>query len=213
MDVGCGLGVTPRYIARKYGCRVVGIDISEEMIDKAKERARKEGIKNKVEFRVADAQALPFEKGLFDIVIGESVIAFLDKQKGISECVQVTKPGGWVGFNEATWNKEPPLEFVEYISRITGAKLETSDSWKKLLESSGLRNIEIRIHKLSAVSQFIEEIRYIGLKDFTQGWFRFLSLCIRSSAFRKYLKEAWPPKSVFKNYYRYLGYGLYVGRK
>ncbi len=162
---------------------------------------------------MADAEALPFEKGLFDIVIGESVIAFLDKQKAISECVRVTKAGGYIGFNEATWNKRPPIEFVEYISRITGAKLETSDSWKKLLESSGLRNVEVRIYKLSAVSQFIEEIRYIGLKDFVQGWFRFLSLYIRNSAFRKYLREAWPSKSVFKNYYKYLGYGLYVGEK
>lgn len=215
LDVGCGVGVTPCHIAKKYGCRIVGIDVSEKMITMAKERAKKGNVKSNVEFRVADAQNLPFEDDLFDIVIGESVIAFLeDKQKGLNECMRVAKPSGYVGVNEATWIKTPPpAEFVEYISRITGAKLEISDDWKKLLESSGLKNIDLRTYKFNALSQFIDEMKYIGLRDFARGWYRFLTQCIKSSAFRKYLKEAWPPKSVFKDYYKYLGYGIYIGRK
>jgi len=215
LDVGCGVGVTPCYIAKKYGCKVVGVDISEKMISEARERGRREDVKNKVEFRVADAQDLLFEEDAFDIVIGESVIAFLkDKQKGINEYVRVTKPGGVVGFNEATWIKTPPpAELTEYISRITGAKLESSGGWKGLLESSGLKDIEVRTYKINAISQFIDEIRYIGLKDFLRGWYRFLTLYIRSSNFREYLKEAWPPRNIYKNYFEYLGYGLYVGRK
>lgn len=214
LDVGCGLGITACYIAKKYGCRVVGIDTSEEMINKAKEKAKKKGVKDRVEFRVADIQALPFENNIFDIVIGESILAFLDdKQRGISECVRVVKPGGYVGFNEATWIKEPSEEFVEYILRITGAKLETSDGWKKLLENSGLRVVEIRTYKNSALRQSVDEMKYIGVIDFIKGWYRFLSLYIRSTAFRKYLKEVQPPKSVFKDFYKCLGYGLYIGVK
>jgi ubiquinone/menaquinone biosynthesis C-methylase UbiE len=214
LDVGCGVGITPCYIAKKYNCKVVGIDISEEMINLSKERAKRNGVENKVEFKVADAQKLPFNDGIFDIVIGESVLAFLeDKQKAIKECVRVLKPGGYIGFNEATWIKTPPRELIEYLSRVTGAKeILTSDGWKKLLADSGLKEIKARIYKVNKIKQFFDELLAIGFRDFLRGWCKFISQGIKSSAFRKYLKEYWPPKSAWKMF-DYIGYGIYVGKK
>ena len=118
LDVGCGAGVTPSFIAKKYGCKVVGVDISEGMIQKSQERAKREGVADRVEFRVADAQDLPFEDDLFDAVITESVTAFPeDKQKAVDEYARVTKPGGYVGLNESTWLKvPPPPEMVAWAS-------------------------------------------------------------------------------------------------
>lgn len=215
LDVGCGVGITPCYIAKKYGCRVVGVDISEKMINWANKMVRRKGVEDRVELRVADAQNLPFEDNLFGAVICESIIAFVeDKQKAVSEYVRVTKPGGYIGLNEATWLRaSPPTELVGYISRITGAKLDTSDDWKELLECDGLMDIVVRTHKINALSQFVSEIRQFGLKDYLRGWYRFFYLLIKNSAFRKYLKEAWPPRSILKDYFQYLGYGIYVGRK
>jgi len=214
LDVGCGVGITPCYIAKKYNCKVVGIDISAEMINLSKERAKRNGVENKVEFKVADAQKLPFNDGIFDIVIGESILAFLeDKQKAIKECVRVLKIGGYIGFNEATWIKTPPRELIEYLSRVTGAKkILTSDGWKKLLADSGLKEIKARIYKVNKIKQFFDELLAIGFRDFMSGWWKFISLCIKSSAFRKYLKECWPPKSAWKMF-DYIGYGIYVGIK
>jgi len=51
LDVGCGAGVTPCFIAKKCGCRVVGVDILEGMVEKSRERAKKEGLSDRVEFR------------------------------------------------------------------------------------------------------------------------------------------------------------------
>jgi len=65
LDVGCGAGVTPCFIARRYGCRVVGVDISKGMVERYEERAKREGVADRVEFRVADAQDLPFDDDLF----------------------------------------------------------------------------------------------------------------------------------------------------
>lgn len=97
LEVGCGVGITSCYIAKMYGCRVIGVDISERMIKRANERARGEGLGNRVRFVVADVQNLPFRDGLFDAVIGESVTAFPDdKQRAASEYVRVTKPEGYV---------------------------------------------------------------------------------------------------------------------
>jgi len=55
LEVGCGVGITACYIAKRYGCRVVGMDISERMIDKSKKRAKREGVEDRVKFTVADA--------------------------------------------------------------------------------------------------------------------------------------------------------------
>ncbi len=216
LDVGCGVGKTPCYIAKKYGCRVVGVDISERMIRRSVERAKREGLENKVEFRVADAQNLPFENDLFDTVISESVTAFVeDKQRAVNEYVRVAKPGGYIGLNECTWIKTPPpTELVEYVSR-TMAKAEflTSDGWKELLEGSGLTDIVVRAYKVNALSQWIDEIRWFDFRDFSRAWYRFLSQCITSPAYRKFAKETvTAPKSIL-SYLKYVGYGIYVGRK
>lgn len=214
--VGCGSGITACYIAKRYSCRVLGIDISEEMINLSNRRAKREGVKNRVEFSVADAQNLPFTDGVFDAVISESVNAFLeDKQRGISGYVRVAKPGGYVGFNEVTWIKTPPPEMVEYLSRtMDKVGFLTSSGWKELLEGSALTHVVMRVYKTNALSQWFNEIRgFNDFLDYLRAWNRFLSLSIKSSAFRKYTKELWPPpKSIFR-IFEYFGYGIYVGRK
>ncbi len=214
LDVGCGVGATPCYIAKKYGCRVVGVDILRRMIERSKERANREEVEDRVEFIVADAQALPFRDDIFDAIIGESIITVIeDKQRAINECVRVAKPGGYIGFNEAVLLKiPPPKELVEYLSRTWGSNLEilTSDSWQELLEKSGLRNIVVKIHKITVWSEIINRIRRYGLKHFLRVWYRFLSQYIRRPAYRTFLKEALSqPKELIE----YLGYGIYVGRK
>jgi arsenite methyltransferase len=213
--VGCGAGMTPCYLAKKYGCRVAGIDLSEKMIDRSNERAKREGIRDKIEFRVADAQNPPFEDAVFDAVICESVNAFIEnKQRAASEYVRVTKPGGYVGFNECTWIREPPVELAEYLFRIMGAKFPScNNGWEHLLEGSGLRVEVATIYETNAISQWINEVRQFEFLDFLRAWGRFLFLRIKSPACRRLVREAVAvPKSVFR-VFRYFGYGIYVGRK
>ena len=213
--IGCGVGITPCYLAKRHGCRVVGVDISAMMIDRSNKRARKEGVQDRVEFRVADAQALPFEDALFDAVICESVNAFVkDKQTATSEYVRVIKQGGYVGLNECTWLKAPPLELAEYLFRIMGAEFPTGNNgWKQLLEGCGLKEIVARSYKTNALSQWINEVRQIEFLDFVRAWYRFLLLCVKSSACRRFAKEALTmPKGIF-SLFKYFGYGIYVGRK
>jgi len=214
--VGCSVGVTPCYLAKRYGCRVVGVDIYERMIDWSNERVKREGVEDRVEFRVADAQNLPFEDALFDAVICESVNAFVeDKQRAVSEYVRVTKLGGYVGLNECAWIKvPPPTELVEYLSRISGVKeILTSDGWQELLGGSGLRDMVVRTYKVNALGQWINEVRQLEFLDFLRAWYRFLFLFIKSSACRKFIKETLAiPKSIF-GLFKYFGYGIYVGRK
>ena len=217
LDVGCGIGTTACHLAKRYGCRVAGVDISEKMIDWSSERAKREGVDDRVKFMVADGQNLPFEDDLFDVVICESVNAFIeDKRRAVSEYVRVTRPGGYVGFNEATWIKaRSPKEFVEYFSQtVEKVELLTSDGWEELLKGSGLKDIVARTYKVSALGEVTDRIKLLGFKRILGAWYRLLSMCIVDSAYRKYtrklIKESLNmPKGILE----YFGYGIYVGRK
>ena len=214
LDVGCGVGVTPCYLAKRHGCRVVGVDIHERMIDRSNERARRQGLEHRVEFRVADAQDLPFEDDLFDAVICESVLAMVpDKPKAMHEYVRVTKPGGYVGLNESTWIKTPPpVELVEWVGQdLSGnAQLLSADGWVGLLENAGLRDIVVRTYEISAQNEVVNIIKRYGLRDMLGAWAKSLSIYIRNPASRVIVKGAGAaPKSLFE----YFGYGIYVGRK
>jgi arsenite methyltransferase len=213
--VGCGVGVTPCYLAQKYGCRVVGVDLSEQMLVWSRERAERKGIENKTEFRMADAQNLPFENAIFDMVICESVNAFVkDKPRAISEYVRVTKPEGYVGINEVTWLKTPPQELVAYLYRIMGAEfLPCNDGWKELLEVCGLKEIVAKVYETNAINQWINEIKQFEFLDFVKAWARYFYLFIKSPVCRRFTKETLTfPRSII-SLFKYFGFGLYVGRR
>lgn len=214
LEVGCGVGVTACYMAQKYGCRVVGVDVSESMIKRSRERAKRRNVQDKVKFITADAQNPPFENELFDAVICESVNIFVrDKIKAFREYIRVIKTDGYVGINEAIWIKEPSKELDEYMYHTTGAKLLTSNYWEELLKSSGLRDIEIRIYKVKFLNEAINQIKRFDFKEYFNAWYTFLSMLIKNPASRKFAKKTLKmPKGIFK-FTKYIGYGIYVGMK
>jgi arsenite methyltransferase len=212
LEIGCGVGATACYLAKKYGCRVVGVDISEAMIARSNERAQEEGVADQVEFRVADAQSLPFEDARFDVVIGESVLTFIkDKQRVVSECARVTRPGGYVGLNEELWIETPPAPMVEHVRHIWDIKpdIPTLEGWMGLLEGAGLRDVLVRTYKFSARRESSQIQRY-RFQDMWRMFYRTLFLYVKNPTFRKYMAERrYLPKDLFE----YLGYAIFVGRK
>jgi len=217
LDVGCGAGVTPTFIAKRYGCRVVGADISEGMVERSKERAKREGVADRVEFRVADAQDLPFEDDLFDAVITESATAFpQDKQKAVNEYARVTKPGGYVGLNESTWLKvPPPPEVVAWASQDLGASVKplTSAEWVGLLEGAGLREIVVRTFEINVRDETRGILQRYGCTGMLGVLCRTLSLYAKNPAYRRFVKKVREGGITPENLDEYFGYGVYVGRK
>ena len=217
LDVGCGAGVTPCFIAQRYDCRVVGVDISEKMVERSKERAQREKVADRVEFRVADAQDLPFEDALFDAVITESVTSFPeDKQKAVNEYVRVTKPGGYVGLNESMWRKvPPPPEVVAWASQDLGANVQplTSDAWAGLLEGAGLREITVRTYEINTQDEARGILQRYGLGGMLRVAWRMLLLYARRPAYRSFVKGVREGGVTPTNLEEYFGYGLFVGQK
>lgn len=92
LDVGIGTGFIALLLA-ELGHEVIGVDISEEMLRIAREKARKLNIEN-VEFHLADAEELPFPDNTFDAVVARHVIwALPNPEKAYSEWKRVLRPG------------------------------------------------------------------------------------------------------------------------
>jgi len=217
LDVGCGVGVTPCFLARRYGCRVVGVDIRPAMVERSRERARREGLADRVEFRVADAQSLPFEDNLFDAVTTESVTAFPeDKQKAVDEYARVTRPGGAVGLAEATWRQvPPPPELVAWVSQDVGATVMPlpADGWVELLRVAGLQDIVVRTYPISVRNEAQDIVRRYGWGGMSRVLGRMLALYARNPAYRRFVKDTRERGVVPPNLDEHFGYGLYVGSK
>ena len=217
LDVGCGVGVTPCYLAKQYCCRVVGVDIHPGMVERSKERAKREGVADRTEFRVADAQELPFEDNLFDAVITESVTAFpADKQRAVSEYARVTKTGGYVGLNESTWLKvPPPPEMVAWVSQDLGASVNplTAEEWVELLEGAGMVDIVMKISEISVSDESRGILQRYGLGGLLRILSRTLRLYTRSPSYRQFVREVRQDGITPKNITEYFGYGMYIGKK
>jgi arsenite methyltransferase len=217
LDVGCGVGVTPCYLVKKYGCRVVGVDILEKMVERSRERAIRENVAELVEFRMADAQDLPFEDSLFDAVITESVTAFpQDKQRAVNEYARVTKPGGYVGLNESAWLKvPPPPEVVAWAAQDIGATVQplTSAEWTGLLESAGLNEIIEKTYAINTKDETKGILGRYGWGGMLRVMGRTLMLYAKSPAYRRFVKEVRQGGIIPDHLEEYFGYGLFVGRK
>lgn len=217
LDVGCGVGATPCYLAQKIGCHVIGVDILEKMVERSRERALRENVEKLAEFRVADAQNLPFEAGLFDAVITESVTAFPeDKQKAVNEYVRVTKPGGYVGLNESTWLKAPPPpEMVAWAEQEVGASVQplTQERWRMLLETAGLQIITVRTFPVALRIEAKGILNRYGWAGMFGVLSRMLRLYARNPDYRVFVKRIRQGGVVPDHLEDYFGYGLFIGRK
>ncbi len=101
LDVGCGLGGTARCLAHRFGCRVAGIDITEEYVAVAQALNGWVGLSDRVDVRQGSALDIPYGDGEFDIVWTEHVqMNIVDKQRFYSEMARVLKPGGRLLFHD-----------------------------------------------------------------------------------------------------------------
>ncbi len=217
LDVGCGAGATPAFIAREFGCRVFGVDIKAGMVERANEAAARAGVSHLVECRVGDAQNLPFEDDFFDIVITESVTAFpADKQQAVKEYVRVTRPGGYVGLNESTWLQYPPTPEMEArVEQDVGGSVKplTAEAWISLLETAGLQEIQSIVSSIKLSEEARGMLGRYGCRGLLRIYRRLIGLYLRSSDYRAFVKRVSKEGIVPPNLEDYFGYGLYVGRK
>jgi arsenite methyltransferase len=122
VDVGCGAGIDSLIAAKKVGPdgRVIGVDMTPYMLEKARRAAFETGLEN-VEFKEGYAEALPVEDGWADVVISNGVLNLMpDKSAALEEMSRVLKPGGRLQIGDILVQKAVPESAKRKIDLWTG---------------------------------------------------------------------------------------------
>lgn len=140
LDLGSGAGIDTILAAKKVGKKgkVIGVDMTEEMVKKAKENAKKQGVEN-VEFLLGEIENLPIKDNLVDTIITNCVINLTpDKAKTFAEAYRVLKPGGKIYLSDIVLLQELTQEQrndKELISGCVAGALLRDDYLSKIKEA------------------------------------------------------------------------------
>jgi SAM-dependent methyltransferase len=148
LDLGSGAGFDSFLAARQIGPKgkVIGVDMTPEMVTRARENAQKGSYSN-VEFRLGEIEDLPVEENTIDVILSNCVINLSpDKNAVYQEAYRVLKPGGRLAISDMVASGELPPEIRNdmalYSACVAGA-LQVEEL-KNILEEAGFKEIKIQ---------------------------------------------------------------------
>ncbi len=151
LDLGSGAGndaFVARALVGERG-RVIGLDMTEQMIEKARKNSQTLGYSN-VEFRLGDIEAMPIDSDSIDVVISNCVLNLVpNKPKAFSEMYRVLKKNGHFSVSDIVLARELPTDLQKaaemYAGCVSGAILKSE--YLELIAKSGFTKIEVKIEK------------------------------------------------------------------
>jgi arsenite methyltransferase len=147
LDLGSGAGFDCFLATQKVGLsgKIIGVDMTEQMVERAKANAAEGGYKN-VEFRHGEIEKLPVEDNTIDVIISNCVINLVpDKERAFREAFRVLKPGGRLMVSDIVLLKKLP-KFVKesidaYIGCISGALMK--GRYLDAIRSAGFQGVKV----------------------------------------------------------------------
>lgn len=151
VDIGSGAGndvFVSRALVGDSG-KVIGLDFTREMIDKANANNRKLGYKN-VEFQLGEIENMPIENDTADVVVSNCVLNLVpDKEKAFAEMFRIIKPGGHFCVSDIVLKGELPAALQKsaelYTGCVSGAIQQ--DDYLNIIREGGFENVEIKKSK------------------------------------------------------------------
>ena len=147
LDLGSGAGFDCFLVANKVGKkgRVIGVDMTPEMLEKARENARKGDYKN-VEFRLGEIENLPLADSSVDAVISNCVVNLsTDKRRVFQEAFRALKPGGRLMVSDIVLLKELPASIKNsvqaYVGCVAGASMK--NDYLKAIKDAGFHKVKV----------------------------------------------------------------------
>src|SRR6266404_7222526 len=134
LDIGSGIGGPARYFARHSGCRVTGIDLTEEFVAVARSLTHRLGMQSQIAFEQGSALDMPFPSASFDVAtllhVGMNIA---DKARLFAEVRRVLKPGGTFGIYDQMREADGELTFpVPWATAPHSSFVETPAIYKRL---------------------------------------------------------------------------------
>jgi arsenite methyltransferase len=160
LDVACGKGTTAVFLAKEFGCEVVGIDYGEQNVAAARGLAQFEKLAAHVRFDRHDAEMLQFSDRSFDAVICECAFCtFPDKATAAREFFRVLRPGGRVGLSDLTRAETLTRDLdglLAWIACIGDA--QTAERYTAYFQRAGFAVDSIEEHN-DALTDMVEQVR------------------------------------------------------
>lgn len=150
LNIGCGAGEDSVWNARAYGTTVVGVNISDQQLELARENAREHGVEELTTFRNDDFHELStVDSDSIDLVWGlEAVSHSPDRARVVDQLHRVLVSDGRVAFTDLFLGpEEPPADAeprIEQINEALGIRLGRIDEFERALEDGGFENVTVR---------------------------------------------------------------------
>jgi ubiquinone/menaquinone biosynthesis C-methylase UbiE len=144
IDIGSGLGGPSRYLAKTYGCRVSGVDLTPEFVATATALTGRVGLSDQVDFRVGSALDLPFRDASFDCAWSQNVaMNIADRPRYYAEMHRVLRSGGRLAIQDVAQGNGTPLDFpVMWADRPDISFLRTPEDTRNMLQTAGFRVLQ-----------------------------------------------------------------------
>ncbi len=154
LDIGSGIGGPARYMHRRFGCRITGIDLTAEFCDVARHLTGRVGFGDKVRFEHGDALAMPFPDASFDGAYAMNVsMNIADKDAFYREISRVLKPGAWLMLSEIAKGPGPEPDYpTPWAASAAASFLATPEETKRGLEAAGVDILRFRTTEKEALA-------------------------------------------------------------
>lgn len=161
LDIASGAGASALHLAEKSGCRVTGVDYGSRSVAGASAAADARGLSDRVTFRQADAEALPFDDGAFDAVLCECAFClFPDKARAAREIARVLKPGGRFALSDLTRQADLPPELAALLAWVACiADARPLGDYVGALTTAGLVVTQTESHD-GALAALVDTVRF-----------------------------------------------------
>jgi len=209
LDIACGKGTSAIYLAKRYQCPITGLDIDERLVEQANKLAQRQKVSQQVRFQVGDALNLPFPADAFDVTLSQAFLILVpDKKQAIREAIRVTKPGGFVGWLELGFHKQPPeslfLAATSSACAFCVRNTLTFDEWESLFRECGMTDVRVTTGGMG-----MRQRRMFGDEGLSNAA-RIMWKWLFNARIRKRMNAVF---DFFREHSEYIGYGIYVGRK
>lgn len=167
LDVAAGRGTSAFSLASVFGCRVTGIDLSEQNVSAARGEAEAQRVTDRVQFQLADAECLPFPDSSFNAIVCECAFCtYPGKDLAAAEFARVLRPGGHVGISDLTRSEAPLPDLEGLLAWIAciGDALPLR-KYASVLENAGLSLVKTEAHD-DALAEMVRDVqsRLLGIE-------------------------------------------------
>lgn len=160
LDLACGRGASALFLAERYQCELVGVDLSERNIEEARRDAKARGLASIASFELCDGERTPFGDASFDAVICECAFClFPDKAAAAREIVRLLKSHGRLGLSDLVRPQAPSAAFgslAAWIACVGDA--QSTDALVSIFTAAGMARERVETCP-EALTSFIDDVR------------------------------------------------------